>query len=99
MQTAAPPAPREDRPSTSPPKRRSELARPPGARFARPANAPATGERRTVTITGHPLPARRRRSPAQEQIAARPDRVALWAVLLGLFLALVAAVTANAAPL
>ena len=57
-------------------------------------------ERRTITITGHPTPARsRRRSSAQAQIAARPDRVALWAVLLGLFLVAVAAGTANAAPL
>ena len=56
-------------------------------------------ERRTVTITGNPnrVP-RRRPSPAQAQIAARPDRVALWAFLLGLFLILVAAVTAQAAP-
>jgi hypothetical protein len=56
-------------------------------------------ERRTVTITGHPVPPRRRRSPAQAQIVARPDRVALWAVMLGLFLVVVAAATAHAAPL
>ena len=54
-------------------------------------------DRRTVVITGNPVPARRRRSPAQQQIVARPDRVALWAFLLGLFLVLVAAATANAA--
>ena len=53
-------------------------------------------DRRTVVITGNPMPARRRRSPAQQQIAARPDRVALWAFLLGLFLVLVAAATAGA---
>jgi hypothetical protein len=63
----------------------------------RPAPAP---ERRTVTITGHPTPARpRRRSAAQRQLVAQPDRVALWAFLLGLFLVVVAAATANAAPL
>jgi hypothetical protein len=58
-------------------------------------------ERRTITITGHPggPPPRRRRSPTQQQIVARPDRVALWAFLLGLFLVVVAAATANAAPL
>ena len=55
--------------------------------------------RRTVTITGHPVPPRRRRSPAQAQIVARPDRVALWAVLLGVFLVIMAAATAHAAPL
>jgi hypothetical protein len=57
-------------------------------------------ERRTITITGHPgqgAAPRKRRSPAQQQIAARPDRVALWAFLLGLFLVLMAAATANAA--
>jgi thiol:disulfide interchange protein len=63
----------------------------------RPAAAP---ERRTVTITGHPTPARpRRRSAAQQQLVAQPDRVALWAFLLGLFLVFVAAATASAAPL
>jgi hypothetical protein len=57
-------------------------------------------ERRTITITGNPTPVRsRRRSPAQAQIAARPDRIALYAVMLGLFLVLVAAATAHAAPL
>jgi hypothetical protein len=57
-------------------------------------------ERRTITITGNPTPARsRRRSPAQAQIVARPDRIALYAVMLGLFLVLVAAATAHAAPL
>ena len=55
------------------------------------------GDRRTVVITGNPMPARRRRSAKQEQIVARPDRVALWAFLLGLFLVLVAAATAGAA--
>jgi hypothetical protein len=57
-------------------------------------------ERRTITITGNPTPVRsRRRSPAQAQIVARPDRIALYAVMLGLFLVLVAAATAHAAPL
>ena len=55
------------------------------------------GDRRTVVITGNPMPTRRRRSAKQEQIVARPDRVALWAFLLGLFLVLVAAATAGAA--
>jgi hypothetical protein len=60
----------------------------------------APREPRTITITGNPgysAASRRRRSPRQEQIAARPDRVALWAFLLGVFLVLVAAATANAA--
>ena len=70
-------------------------------RLVEPEHAPMQpGERRTITITGNPDPVRsRRRSPAQAQIAARPDRVALWAVVLGLFLVAVAAGTAHAAPL
>jgi hypothetical protein len=49
----------------------------------------------TVKITGHtaPRPARRRRAaPA----GPRPDRLARWAVLLGLFMAFMAAATARA---
>jgi hypothetical protein len=52
------------------------------------------GERRTITITGQPAPARRRRSVVEAQIA-QPDRIALWAFLLGLFLVAVAAGTAH----
>jgi len=52
--------------------------------------------RRTVRITGQ-ASRPRRRSPAAAQIAARPDRVALWAFFLGLFMVLMAAATANAA--
>jgi len=55
------------------------------------------GERRTVVITGHPVPPRRRRPVAAQQIQARPDRIALWAFLLGLFMVFVAVATANAA--
>ena len=55
------------------------------------------GERRTVVITGQPLPPRRRRPVAAQQIQARPDRIALWAFLLGLFMVFVAVATANAA--
>ena len=56
------------------------------------------GGRRTVVITGHPVPARRRVPRAQAQIQARPDRVALWAVGLGLLLVFMAVATANAMP-
>ena len=55
------------------------------------------GERRTVVITGNPMPPRRRRPVATQQIQARPDRIALWAFLLGLFMIFVAVATANAA--
>jgi hypothetical protein len=64
---------------------------------ARPALKLVEPERRTVRITGQPTPARRRSTAAQRQIAARPDRVALWAVLLGLFLVFMAVATAHAA--
>jgi hypothetical protein len=72
----------------------------PDLRLIEPDASPLEpGERRTVTITGNPDHARRRRSPAQAQITARPDRVALWAFVLGLLLVVVAAATAHAAPL
>jgi hypothetical protein len=51
-------------------------------------------ERRTVTITGNPRPARRG-SVFESQIA-QPERLGLWAFLLGLFLMVVAAGTAQA---
>ena len=59
----------------------------------------AQNGRRTVTITGQPVPPRRRRSPSATRIEARPDRIALWAVLLGLFLVFMAVATAQAATL
>jgi len=48
----------------------------------------------TVKITGQtaPRPVRRRTAPA----GPRPDRLARWAVLLGLFMAVMAAATARA---
>jgi len=65
------------------------------AQPARPAPVPDRSERRTITITGQPTPARRRRSVIDNQMA-QPDRIALWAFLLGLFLVIVAAGTAHA---
>jgi hypothetical protein len=64
--------------------------------------------RRTVEITGRtvaapPLPrlveVERRRPPRRtvERVGPRPDRVALWAVLLGFFLILVAATSSRGA--
>lgn len=66
-------------------------------RFERTIDTPEPlgDERRTITITGQPTPARRRRSVLEAQIA-QPDRIALWAFLLGLFLVVVAAGTAHA---
>jgi hypothetical protein len=67
-------------------------------RFERSA-PPAAGpdpvvERRTIQIAGQPTPAGRRRSVVESQMA-QPDRIALWAFLLGLFLVAVAAGTAH----
>ena len=53
-------------------------------------------ERRTVTITGQPTPARRRSQSVLESQIAQPERLGLWAFLLGLFLMIVAAGTAHA---
>jgi hypothetical protein len=68
-------------------------------RFERSASPPAAGpdpvvERPTIQIAGQPTPARRRRSVVEAQMA-QPDRIALWAFLLGLFLVAVAAGTAH----
>jgi hypothetical protein len=56
--------------------------------------------RRTVTIRGQvaarPAPRPRGRSP-HERGGARPDRIAMWAVLLGVLLILVAATSSHAA--
>ena len=93
----------EDRPQLRPP-RRLHVVRAEGKPDDVPVeigDAPVYAEngRRTVTITGQPVPPRRRRSPAATQLQARPDRIALWAVLLGLFLVFMAVATANAASL
>jgi hypothetical protein len=52
-------------------------------------------ERRTVTITGQPTPARRRANSVMQNQMAQPERLGLWAFLLGLFLMIVAAGTAH----
>ena len=41
-------------------------------------------------------PAPRRREPVAPRLAGRPDRVAMWAVLLGFFLTAVAAASGHA---
>ena len=57
----------------------------------------AENGRRTVKITGQPTPARKRPPRAQTHIQARPDRIVLWAFVLGMFLVFMAVATANAA--
>jgi hypothetical protein len=86
-------------------------ADPRGDRGPAPATHTAPGAasvRRTVRITGRPDDRGRawrpmeieRRRPARrpaERIGHRPDRIAMWAVLLGFFLILVAAASSHAA--
>jgi hypothetical protein len=54
--------------------------------------------RRTIQITGQTV-APRRRSPTSTALVARPDRTAMWAFVLALFLVLMAVATAHAAVL
>lgn len=75
------------------------------------ANATAIPARRTVEIRGRTVPAPalpprtveldRRRPPRRpvERVGARPDRVAMWALLMGIVLILVAVGTADASVL
>jgi hypothetical protein len=56
----------------------------------------AAPERRTVHITGQTVAPRRRPSVSATRTVARPDRIAGWAVALGMFLVLVAELTAHA---
>ena len=51
--------------------------------------------RRTIQITGQAAPPRRRAS-SSAAFVARPDRTAMWAFLLALFLVLMAVATAHA---
>lgn len=66
----------------------------------RPLAVARPAPRRTVVIQGRgaPLPPPRRAGRSvQDRTAARPDRIALWAVVLGLFLVVMATTTADAA--
>jgi hypothetical protein len=81
---------------------------PPAEAPSRPVRT-ATAPRRTVVIRGQVAPPSRaagidgparRRPPrrASERIAGtRPDRAALWAVMMGVFLIMVAVLTAHGA--
>jgi len=73
-----------------PPPRGRSAAVAESATTPRPATRPDP-DRRTIQISSAPAPRRRRPAPAASRAAARPDRLALWAVVLALFLAFVAA--------
>ena len=78
---------------------------PAAAHAAAPKETPAAtvspGDRRTVTIRGHGaernLPVARPTLRRHERAGFRPDRAALWAVILGLVLILVAVASAHGA--
>src|SRR3954451_12180681 len=59
------------------------------------ASAAGVPGRRTVQSTGQAAPPRRR-STTSTALVARPDRTAMWAFLLPLFLVLMAVATAHA---
>jgi hypothetical protein len=98
-----------DVPAWEPPPRREAPPRAYGSRHrddARQASVvvgPGDGVpgRRTIEITGQAAPPPRRRPTSTSAAAAayvgRPDRTALWAFLLALFLVLMAVATAHAA--
>ncbi len=103
-----PPSPRQ--PSPRQPLPRQPSPRQPRPRQPTPAQTaqrPSTprSDRRTITITGHgaqrhyPSTYARRRParPVHHRPGFRPDRAALWAVMLGLLLVLVAATSSHAA--
>jgi len=93
-------------PSAPPAAPQPSATAPPAGAPHRPLVVPV--ERRTVQITGHPgaragisglFEVERRRAVRRpvERIGPKPDRLAMWAVLLGLFLILVAATSSHAA--
>jgi hypothetical protein len=95
------PAPRPARDRTPPalaPQASSRPAPRAAARSGAPAPEPG-GIRRTVTIRGYGaernLPVARPTLRRHERPGFRPDRAALWAVLLGLCLILVAVASAH----
>ncbi len=103
------PAARSTEPSRAP-RATTEAGRAPrsAAGPAAPARWDAPAERRTVTIRGRgseryveprSSSARRRPQRRYERSGFRPDRTAMWAVLLGLMLILAAAASAHAATL
>ncbi len=107
-------AQRRSAPESRPPqvveRRQSDGARPaPAARRGPHARGTAVPARRTVEIRGRTVPAPAvprieldRRRPVRrpvERVGPRPDRLALWALLMGLMLILVAVGTADASVL
>jgi hypothetical protein len=81
------------RAATAPPPTRSA----PGRAYGTHSRADVRGAqpgRRTVELTGYAVRPRRR-SPTTAAVTSHPDRVALYAFLLGLFLVVMAIATAH----
>jgi hypothetical protein len=103
MRDAAKPAREGARPARDAAKPTPDGAKPgrDGAGPARDGVTYAIDGRRTVTIRGYgaeaKLPMARPALKRHERPGFRPDRTALWAVLLGMLLILVAAASAHAA--
>lgn len=72
-----------------------DSAHPRAERALGPRSRPDRPERRTVRIRGQVAAPPRRRSTATAQFAGRPDRMAMWAVMLGLFMVFMAIITAT----
>jgi len=93
----------DDRPVAPPPPRRTVTITGHPDRISRPVRAlhEVPAPRRTSGPAREPrvMSIDRRRPPrsASERLGARPDRVALWALLMALFLIVVVATSANAA--
>jgi hypothetical protein len=87
-------------PAREVPRRREPQPRAYGSRqhasAAMPLRDAGVPGRRTIQITGQAAPPRRRPT-ASASFAVRPDRTAMWAFLLALFLVLMAVATAHAA--
>jgi len=102
--------PAERRPVEPVERRASAAGRPaPIARRGPHAKGTAVPARRTVEIRGRTVPApavprveldrRRPQRRAVERVGPRPDRLAMWALIMGLMLILVAVGTADASVL
>jgi hypothetical protein len=83
-------------PAYEPPPRREAPARAYGSRHrGEPVAIGGVPGRRTVEIRGQVAAPRRRPSTTATAFATHPDRTALWAFLLCLFLVLMAVLTAH----
>ena len=86
---------REEQPRRREPRQRAYGNRPQSSAASTHVSTGVPG-RRTIQITGQAAPPRRRSTPSAAFVA-RPDRTAMWAFLLALFLVLMAVATAHAA--